>query len=536
MIYTIKRTFAILFMAIFGSVILYNCEPETDALGEQLFLDGAAQGDEVSYDVIAYNIDNNDSIRSDAGSMYEVYNSTSSFTRKAVLGAFTESQFGMQRASYLTQVRLPTYTPDFGTNATVDSVVLVVKPTYATDSLTTTTNEDYISPDGNVAAKKVVNTYPAYKYGKAKINGSTPQFTIKVHEVEDFLNGQNDIAYSNTDYKYYSPELGSKIFNGNVNSVTITKDSDATSIYTSSAVGVRIPLSATFFQTKIVDKASSADLKDVSNFIRYFKGLRVSVTESDGYLFQFNPDDIELIMYYKNDKVENGTTTRPQSTYKFTMGAANTHIGHYEYDRTQAFEDAVIGDKVNGDARLYTQGMGGPSIGIKIPETTINDLKKLYQNNKTAIIGARIRIYTDPTWNPNYSNFNNKYVKPGLFTIVQKDKDSNGKETTAFTTDLLNLSGSINFARYKTYDIDKNPTYYDFTVTKSIKDIVEAGIDNKDKYFKIDLGDFVANSSGVSLGYKYTNRAFTTDRVIFIGNDPSNNQYKIQLKVVSSKK
>src|SRR5215813_1785796 len=150
MTYTIKRTFAILFMAIFGSVLLYNCEPETDNLGEQLFLNDAAQGDETSYDVIAYNIDNNDSIRSDASNMFDVYNST----RKAVLGAFTESQFGMQRASYLTQVRLPAYPPDFGTNAVVDSVVLVVKPTYATDSLTTTTDEDYISPDGNVAAKK----------------------------------------------------------------------------------------------------------------------------------------------------------------------------------------------------------------------------------------------------------------------------------------------------------------------------------------------------------------------------------------------
>ncbi|MCA6068589.1 DUF4270 domain-containing protein [Chryseobacterium sp. RG1] len=528
----IKRTFAILFMAIFGSVLLYNCEPETDNLGEQLFLNDAAQGDEASYDVIAYNISNNDSIRSDASNMFDVYNST----RKAVLGAFTESQFGMQRASYLTQVRLPAYTPDFGTNAVVDSVVLVVKPTYATDSLTTTTDEDYISPDGNVAAKKVVNTYPAYKYGKAKINGSTPQFTIKVHEVEDFLNGQNDIAYSNTNYKYYSSELGSKIFNGNVNSVTITKDSDATSIYTSSAVGIRIPLSATFFQTKIVDKASSSDLKDASNFIRYFKGLRISVAESDGYLLQFSPDDIEMIMYYKNDKTENGTNTRPQSTYNFTMGSANAHIGHYEYDRTGAkFGTFVIGNKVIGDEKLYTQGMGGPSIGIKIPTTTIEKLKELYENDKSAIIGARIRIYTDPTWSVNYANYNSQYINPRSFTIVQKDLDSNGKETTAFTTDLLNLSGSINFGMYKIYDIDKNQAYYDFSITKSLKDIVETGVDNTNKYFKIDLGGFISSTSGTLAGYKYTSRAFAADRAVFIGNDPSS-QKKIQLLVVHSKK
>lgn len=530
MTYTIKRTFAILFMAIFGSVLLYNCEPEVDNLGEQLFLNDASQGDETPYDVIAYNIDNHDSIRSDANSMFEVYNSN----RKAVLGAFTESQFGMQRASYLTQLRLPSYSPDFGTQPVVDSVILVIKPTYATDSLTTTTDENYIYPDGNIAAKKVVNTYPVYKYGKAKINGATPQFTIKVNEVGDFLNGQNDIAYSNTNYN--APlELGSKTFNGNVNSVTITKDSDASSLYTSSAVGIRIPLSASFFQTKIVDKASSSDLKDASNFIRYFKGLKVSVVESDGYLFRFDPDSVELIMYYKNDKTENGTTTRPQSTYNFTMGSANAHIGHYEYNRSAQFGNFVIGDKVNGDARLYTQGMGGPSIGIKIPATTIDKLKQLYQNNKSAIVGARVRIYTDPTWNINYANYNNTYIKPTTFTIVQRDLDSNGKETTAFTTDLLNLSGSINFAIYKIYDIDKNPTYYDFTITKSLKDIVETGVDNTNKYFKIDLASFINTTAGSYAGYKYSNRTFSTDRAVFIGNE-SSNKNKIQLLVVHSKK
>lgn len=529
MTYTIKKTFAIFFMAIFGSVLLYNCEPETDTLGEQLFLDGAAQGEEIPYEVIAYNINNHDSIRSDAASMYEVYGST----RKAVLGAFTEDRFGMQRASYLTQLRLPSYSPDFGKNAVVDSVVLVVKPNYATDSLTTTTDENYIYPDGNVAAKKVVNTYPVYKYGKAKINGSTPKFTIKVNEVGDFLNGQSDIAYSNTNYA--APvELGSKVFDGNVNTVAITKDSDASSLYTSSAVGLRIPLSANFFQTKIVDQASSSDLKDVSNFIRYFKGLKISVVESDGYLFQFNPDAVEMIMYYKYDKTENGTTTRPQTTYNFTMGSANTHIAHYEYNRSTQFGNSVIGDQVNGDAKLYTQGMGGPSIGIKIPVTTINKLKKLYQENKSAIIGARIRIYTDPSWNVNYANFNNKYIKPTLFTIVQKDKDSNGKDTTAFTTDLLNLSGSINFSLCKWYDIDKNPAHYDFVVTKSLKDIVETGADNTNKYFKIDLGSFITSGTGASVGYQYTSRAFSADRVVLVGNDSSQN--KIQLLVVHSKK
>lgn len=509
MTHIIKRAFAILSLAIFGSVMLYNCEPDPDSLGEQLFLDGAAQGNEKSFDVIAYNIDNHDTIRTDATKL-----------GAGVLGVFNEGQFGRQRASYLTQLRLSTYDPDFGTNAAVDSVVLVIKPAYAADTVTTTTDENYVYPDGSVAAKKVVNTYPVNKYG----NAPTAKMTIKVNEVTDFLNGSGDVAYSNT-VAATGAELGSKDFFGKVNSVTITRDSDASSIFTST-VGLRIPLSASFFKTKIIDKKDQPELQDASNFIRYFKGLRISVAEDDGYLMQFTPNDMELIMYYKYDKTENGTTTRPQAVYTFSLGAGNTHIGQYQYDRSGAqLPTYVQGNTTTGDLKLFAQGMGGPSIGVKLPVATINELKQLYQNNKAAIINARIRIYTDAT------AWNNKYAKPTGFTILQKDKDTDGKETTNFTTDLLNLIGSNNFAIYKSYDLDKNPAYYDFTVTKSVKDIVEGGADNTNKYFKIDLGSFLSTSTGTFAGYQYTSRTYARDRAVFVGSDPSNAN-RVQLKII----
>jgi hypothetical protein len=44
MTHTIKKAITVLSMVIFGSILLYNCEPDADSLGEQLFLDGAAQG------------------------------------------------------------------------------------------------------------------------------------------------------------------------------------------------------------------------------------------------------------------------------------------------------------------------------------------------------------------------------------------------------------------------------------------------------------------------------------------------------------
>ncbi|MCS3529916.1 DUF4270 domain-containing protein [Chryseobacterium sp. JUb7] len=509
MTYTIKRTFAILFLAIFGSALLYNCEPDPDTLGEQLHLDDAAQGNEKSFSVIAFNIDNHDSIRSDASKL-----------TSAVLGAFKEGQFGMQRASYLTQLRLSTYNPDFGTNAQVDSVVLVIKPTYASDSLTTTTDENYVYPDGNVDAKKVVNTYPVNKYGRAK-----KQMTLQVHEVLDFLNSPSDSVKSNKTYAVNPTPLASKVFDGKVNTVTITKDSDASSLFATTTPAIRLQLTPSVFQSKIIAMKGKPELQDASNFIRHFRGLRISVLEDDGYLMQISPNDMELIMYYKSDKTENGTTTRPQTTYTFALGSANAHIGQYEYDRTgSAVASASIGNKVTGDEKLYTQGMGGNSIGIKIPSTTVDSLKNLYQNNKAAIISAKVRIYTDKNdWNKN------TYAKPTAFTIIQKDK-VDGVTKSTFTTDLTEIAGSNNFAIYRAFKLDEEQAYYEFTVTKSVKDLVEAGKSNADKYFKIDLGSFLTTTTGTLAGFQYTSRAYIRDRAVFIGNDGTNK--KVSLRVI----
>jgi len=509
MIYNIRKIFTILSLMILGGVLVYNCEPEPDSLGEQLFLDGAANGKEVPYDITAYNISNNDTIRADANTLYNLLGSTANTSATGVLGAFNESQFGMQKATYFTQLRLPANDPDFGTNAVVDSVVLVLKPIYRSDSITTTTDENYVYSDGNVDAKKVVNTYPAVKYGKAK-----KKMNIQVQEVIDFMNGYNDPVYSNTNFAVNSTVLGSKEFSGNVNAITITKDSDGSSLF-SSAAGFRIPLSPTFFQSKIIAKKGQPELKDVSNFIRYFRGLKISVEESDGYLFQFYPNDMELIMYYKNDKVENGQNTRPQLKYSFSIGSANAHSGYYQYDRSGAAVANFTPDMENGDKKLFAQGMGGNSIGIKLPVLTINELKKMYQDQKAAIISAKIRLYIDD------AVWSNPYAKPSAFTILQGDKDTNGKTVFDYTTDYSVLGSASTFVPFRTYDTTEG-YYYEFTVTQSLKDIVESGKDYKDKFYKIDLAQFISTSAGSLAGFKYTSRPFSMGRTVFVGTDPSN--------------
>ncbi len=541
MTHNLKKTFAMLLLAIFGSAFLYNCEPDPDSLGEQLFNGDAAQGNEIAYPVIAYNYDNNDSIRSDASRLISGLSESGVTTNVAVLGAFTEPQFGMQRASYVTQLRMPTDNFDFnGANPKVDSVVLVVRPPANTasntyffegDSLRTNTYTKTDFPVDGVATEVSIEkkTYPVRKYGK--IGGASKSMKINVHEVTTFLDANNDALKRSNASISTGELLGSGVFDGNVSSLSITKKSD-NSIVFSGNLGFRMKLSNTnFFQTHILDKKGKPELQDAANFIRYFKGIKISVDETDRYLYQFSPNDLQVIMYYKYDKTDNGTTTRPQTTLNFNLGSANAHIGLYEYNRTgSAVKDALDNSTpAEGDERLFVQGMGGPSVVVKIKDETINELKEKLITDKVGIVSAKIRVYLDPaTWKNTGSTEDRKFTL--LNNTLNAGKIDYSKLT--FTSDLTNGLGL--------YYYKENPGYYDFVVTKTVKDIVEGKTETVgdatqpivNKPLIINAGAFAASATGTLLGVRNTTRAFDMNRIILTGVAKTNaNPKRIQLMV-----
>lgn len=542
MTHNLKKTFAMLLLAIFGSTFLYNCEPDPDSLGEQLFNNDAAQGNEISYPVIAYNYNNNDSIRSDAARLISGVSESGAASYVGVLGAFTEGEFGMQRASYVTQLRMPVDNFDFnGANPKVDSVVLVVRPPantttntyfFESDSLKTNTFEKSDFPVDGVATAVSIErkTYPVRKYGK--IGGASKSMKINVHEVTTFLDS-NDDTFKRSNKSISTGELlGSGVFNGNISSLSITKKSDNSVVFTGN-LGFRIKLSNTnFFQTHILDKKGKPELQDASNFIRYFKGIKISVDETDKYLYQFSPDDLQLVMYYKYDKTENGATTRPQTTLNFNLGGSNAHIGLYEYSRSgSSVANALAASNPNeGDERLFVQGMGGPSVVVKIKDETIAQLKDVYNKEKAGIVSAKVRIYLDPlSWKNKNSTEDRK------FSILTNTLNSNGTidySKLGFTSD---LTSGLGLYYYK-----ENPGYYDFVVTKTIKDLVEgkketvSGVEQPvtNKPLVISAGTFAATATGSLLGVRNTTRAIDMNRIILTGIDKTNtNPKRIQLMV-----
>lgn len=500
-----------------GSFFFWSCESDPDGLGSQFFEDDTAQGTKVAYDLIAYNIPNFDTIKADG----RIDGSARKDT--VVIGAFSEPQFGLQKSAFVSQIRMSSYDPDFGTNAKIDSVVMTIRPKYYAkeDSIKTTTLDDYTWPVDNIAAKKVVKTFPVYKYGKAK----TSPLTIKVHEVTDFLGSVNDTIYSNKAVGLGS-EIGSYAFNGNVTSVEVTKDADNASLLSRPA-GIRINLDKDFFKTKIIDKAKSSDLSNLSNFIRYFKGLRISVQENDGYLMKMNiPGSTDITMYYKHDVTTDGTAKPTAATFTFNLGNSNPSFSQISFDRNGAAIQSVLAgsNEITGDAKLYAQGMGGPNFGAKIPESAIAQLKELYKNDKVGILSAKMRFYTDQ------SVWNNSLEKPKAFTAIE----FKGKNVYDFLTDMKVFGSLGSFQLVKAFDLDKNPAYYDVSITQTVKDMVEK--EETTKPFVMKVGTFLVNSQTSSFyGANVDSRIYTPNRVVLVGTDAGNAK-RAQLLVTYTKK
>lgn len=486
-----KKIKLFLFSLFFESIAV-GCNSDADDLGLQFFENNEAQGEQVAYDLVAYNVSNNDVVRSDSYSL-----------KKATLGVFFENQFGMQKSAYVTQVRLSKYAPDFGTNPVVDSVVLEIKPEYdATAKTTSTTNITYKGQ----AAKQTLTKYETVKYGNPAAT-----MNIDVHEITTDLGAVGTEMLSNSTVATSGVPLGTKAFSGNVYAVSINKTSDNTVLLTREA-GVRIKLDKVHFQTKIANKSGATELSNESNFINYFKGLKISVQENDGYLINFAPDQVTMTMYY----TYGDASDRKEGTYSFNLASPNVHFSQISYNRSTIFNNVMAGiDRTNGDPLLYMQGMGGPGAGIKIPENAIEALKTLRRDRRAAIVSAKIRLYTDT------SIWNNSYTKPDNF-LVKKEGE------TDFITDLKTMLYNNNFKLVTAYATNANPSYYDVNITKTMKDIVEQGQEAKD--IILNIGSYLTNYNGALVSEDYNTNVYSPNRAVFVGTN-SVSQYRPRLLV-----
>ena len=156
----------------------------------------------------------------------------------------------------------------------------------------------------------------------------------------------------------------------------------------------------------------------------------------------------------------------------------------------------------DGDALLYVQGMGGSGVGVKLSGETIESLKKQYKNNNSAILSAKIRLYTASIWN-------NTYTKPSSYLVKELGSDN-------FLTDLITMQTNANYSLVTAYALNTNSAYYDI----EIKDIVEKGGTSKD--LVINVGSYLRGVNGSLVSENYNSNVYSPNRVILVGTDATN--------------
>ncbi len=494
----IKYGVKLLIVSFVSITFLLNCEKDDTDIGANLIPD-KSRGNKAYVDLVAYNVSNSDTIRADYTTLVN-----------GLVGVYEDNIFGKSKASFNTQVRLSSSDAIQGTIQEVDSVVVAIYPAY--NSSVSTVKQITLS-GGNI---RYITKYPVLYTSYLGNRGMT--MGMNINRINTYLESSESEFYSN---KFISVGdlLGTATISDSVTSVTV-KDSNGKVITEATTPGYRFKLDANYFKQNFFNKNGSAELSDNSQFTQYFKGIRISPSdETSKFMFNFPANTISLIAYYRY-KNNSSDTDYVSTTYTFSMGSVyNSRVGEYNfYNRSTAssqFNQQVQNpDTSTGESQLFLQGMGGPSIHIKLDDAQIAAVKDSVQNKGWAVIGAKLNFYLaeDAVSKPSYIYG---------YNLTQKK----------FIQDLRSYPSLSGYSFNPPYDFTNDPKYYTLNVTQYVKDIVEKNSPNDE--ILVELGNFLSNTSGY-IGYYRTSRAYQPFRLVFYGNKATDDK-KLRLEITYGK-
>lgn len=262
-----------------------------------------------------------------------------------MLGNYIDPILGSTRASFNTQVRLSTTSPDFPESFIIDSVVLGL-------------------------------VYTGDFYGKLA------KQQIFVHELTEDL--ENDSTYyTNTKHIY---NITNEVKSG-WNTYDFRPE-DLVIVGTDSVIPqLRIHLNEALGQKLLT--ATDDQLSSNDNFLQFFKGLHVSPGFADACVANFDliDSDSKLSVYYRydNDGVEDTTY------YHFNITSECSYYTQVEHNRAGTALAPLDSDNdVSGDVTTYVQAAGSMKTLIEFP--FLSDLDAI--ENKS-VNRAELRIPFD---------------------------------------------------------------------------------------------------------------------------------------------
>ncbi|WP_179318894.1 DUF4270 domain-containing protein [Winogradskyella helgolandensis] len=323
------------------------------------------------------------------------------------LGIYDDA-YGRTTSSFVTQLTPVTYSPTFGDEAKIDSVVVNL-PYFSTATGT--------DDDGNITytLDSVISKGEDYKNIKLRIfenNYFIRDFDPSGSFSEDQAYFSNQTASSSESISTTALEGSELIFvdyddtTGSIMTVVdneidindkgyslkdvneLDENGDKT-LLSNQSPGIRIMLDPTFWENKILAKEGDVVLSNLNNFTDYFRGLyfRAETIDDDGSFLILNTgsaNNANVTIYYSKltASTTDGDDVRDSSTYVLNFGS--NKINFLENDFTLPIDD---GDSDAGDSKIYLKGGQGAIAGIKLFEG-----------------------YNDEAGMSNYDKFRNDYV------------------------------------------------------------------------------------------------------------------------------
>lgn len=367
-------------------VLLYSCDKDFNAIGDDLIGDDHFGLESEKYDVLAYN--------------QEVTPIQSNSLTVNALGIYDNPVLGTTTANYATQVALTAYAPSIGESPVIQSVVLSVpyfshitatnpdgSSTYALDSI-------YGAPEG----KLKLSVYESGVQMRASYFDGGNQFAQLYNTDMDTDTGVPE--YINFDAR----KVGSRLNTGGVlendqfffdaKQITDVTTTDGKEVTTKVAPEMRLNLDNAFFQSKILS-APAAKLATADVFQEYFRGLYFQVERSGSdpsnmALMDFTKGKITIKYKAKTDITTDGETVEDRTLVINLTGSTASLL---KDAKSSDYATAIQNPNPAGDERLFLKG-GQGSLAVLELNGLAAKLEEI-RANKWLVNEANLVFYID---------------------------------------------------------------------------------------------------------------------------------------------
>lgn len=475
------QNIALLSILIFGFVA---CENDFASIGSGIIGNNNFETSSEIYPVITYN--------------HDIGPIQSNALPSNLLGFNNDPLYGSYTGSIVSQMSAELYSPIFGENVVLDSVVLTI-PYFGRNT--------EIDEDGNST------------YELDSIFGNTP-IKLSIYENKYFLRNFNPELGFNEGLKYFTDKStsdGSMIgttdlegellyenleFAPSADEIILTELDEEDEVFVSAklAPALRVVLDNPneFWENLIINKEGEPELSNESNFLDHFRGiyLKAEATDVDGTMMMLNiSGNGNIVLYYSND-----------------------------FD-----EEDDDGDSIPNYADSDIDGDGTLDNGLDTDNDGINDDNDVDQTNGTDEDGDGIDdslVQGDGTFNLNFTNNvvnflddefisipegnqddgdEKLYLKGGegsmaIINLFNGDEDGNSAELEEFKSKnwLINQAQLVFYVdqesilgeepdRIYLYDLNNNTALIDYFIDQSASSTqVDAKIDHLQPLVRVD--------------------------------------------------